>query len=103
MGDHVAELAVRDQPHGPDPEAGRQEAVEGGRRAAALEVAENHTPALSAGPVLQLVRYSLTDPTQPHLSDPAFAGGAGDQLAIRPPGSFRHHDQGEGTPGRLAL
>src|SRR3954447_8381551 len=53
-GDHLAPRAVEGGLHGGDAEAGAEDAVEGDRRTAALDVAERGHAALDAGPALDL-------------------------------------------------
>ena len=61
----MAELAVLDELHGADAEAGAENAVERGGRAAALQVAQHHGARLAIGPHRDLVCDLRADAAQP--------------------------------------
>ena len=61
--------------HRGEPEAGGQHAVERGRRAAALDVAEHGGARLEAGALLDLALEPLPDPAEPRVAELVLAGG----------------------------
>ena len=64
-----AERAVVHGVDGGDAEPGGQHAVERGRRAAALDVAEDRHPGLEAGARLDLVGERVADAAEPHVAE----------------------------------
>src|SRR5687767_14913867 len=67
-GDHIAEVAPTDQPGRRAPEAGGEHSIEGGRRAAALDVPEDGGPDLVADALRQLLGEPDADPAEPDES-----------------------------------
>ena len=63
-GDHLAPGAVEGGLDGGDAEAGAQDAVEGDRAAAALDVAQRGGAALDAGAAVDLAGQDLADPAE---------------------------------------
>src|SRR3954462_12055648 len=66
---HLSELALVDHVGGLHAEAGGEDAVEGGRSAAALDVAEDRDAGLVAGLRLDQVRELLPDAAQAHVAE----------------------------------
>src|SRR6478672_7803151 len=64
QGDHLAPGAVEGGLDGGDPEARAQDAVEGDRRPAALDVPERRHPTLDAGAALDLTGQDRADPAE---------------------------------------
>src|SRR6266536_4287507 len=67
--DHHAEGTVMDGLDRVHPEAGREDPVEGGGRATALDVAEHGAAGLLPGALLDLVRETLPDAAQPDVPE----------------------------------
>ena len=80
VADHLAEFACGNQLHGVDAETGAEDAVERGRGAAALEVAEDAGARLFFGPVRDFVGDDRADAAEFEFT--LGGGGAEAFLAI---------------------
>src|SRR5215216_952915 len=67
--DHLAPLAVLDGFGCPEPVAGREDAVEGGRGAAALQVAKDDVAGVYAGALLELSGKAFADAAEPDVAE----------------------------------
>src|SRR5437588_103597 len=90
------EPALVDGVDGGDPESGGENPVEGGRRAAALDMAENRDPCLEPGALLYLLGDPVADAAEAHVAelvDLARLHRHGALLGLGPLG--HHHDGSE--------
>src|SRR5439155_9515076 len=68
-GDHPAEALALDQVDGRDAESGPEDAIERGRRSAALDVPQDAVPRLVPRRLLDLLGERRADPAQPHVAE----------------------------------
>src|SRR5256885_7935481 len=91
---HLAEVAPMDHVGGLHPEAGGEDAIEGGRGSAALDVTEDGDPGLVAGLRLDEVGELLTDAAEADVAELVELLGGGRLLGAEL-GAFRDDDDGE--------
>src|SRR5215211_1495073 len=78
--DHLAPLAVLDGFGCPEPVAGREDAVEGGRGAAALQVAKDDVAGVYAGALLELSGKAFADAAEPYVAELVLLGVLGHEV-----------------------
>src|SRR5690606_8792597 len=92
QGDHLAEVLVVDRGDGVQAQPGGQHPVEGGRRTAALHVAQDHRAGFLAGARLDLFGEALADAAEADVAEGvAFRAGQG-ELALLRVGALGDHD-----------
>src|SRR4029077_10334004 len=96
--DHGVEAARRDEPHGRRAEAQRQQAVERGGAAAALQVTEDEAARLLARHRLDAARHFIGDPAQTATVRVDEALAAAHRYR-----TLRHDHHAEVPPFRFAL